>query len=144
MAGTHDGLITVNLCGFSYWHVSATDGYEVRTDSLDEYSMHLRSSSCGRKMGKLRFGSLSERSTMHRHASQHTSSLGRRLRVRSGAGLIGFLWMLGYVSVVLGALFSTFFFPDILSMLRSQRSSMQSHMLYQVFLEDPNLVPAIS
>ncbi|XP_024378475.1 O-fucosyltransferase 38 isoform X1 [Physcomitrium patens] len=72
-----------------------------------------------------------QRSTMHRHASQHTSSLGRRLRVRSGAGLIGFLWMLGYVSVVLGALFSTFFFPDILSMLRSQRSSMQSHMLYQ-------------
>uniref|UniRef100_A0A7I4E1G3 O-fucosyltransferase family protein n=1 Tax=Physcomitrium patens TaxID=3218 RepID=A0A7I4E1G3_PHYPA len=91
-----------------------------------------REVSCGRKMGKLRrFGSLSERSIMHRHASPQTSSLGRRLRVRSGASLIGYFWMLGYTSVVLGALFSTVFFPEMLSMLRSQRSTMQPYMLSQ-------------
>lgn len=104
-----------------------------------------REVSCGRKMGKLRrFGSLSERSIMHRHASQQTSSLGRRLRVRSGASLIGYFWMLGYTSVVLGALFSTVFFPEMLSMLRSQRSTMQPYMLSQVFLGAPNPVSEIN
>lgn len=83
-------------------------------------------------MSKLReFGSISGRSIMHRQAA--TSGQGRRLKGRSGANIVRFLWILGYLSVGLGALFSTFFYPDLLSILRSQRDSIQPYVLSQVF-----------
>lgn len=66
---------------------------------------------------------------MHRQAA--TSGQGRRLKGRSGANIVRFLWILGYLSVGLGALFSTFFYPDLLSILRSQRDSIQPYVLSQ-------------
>ena len=69
---------------------------------------------------------------MHRQAA--SSGQGRRLKGRSGATIVRFLWMLGYLSVGLGALFSTFFYPDLLHMLRSQRDTIHPYVLSQVFL----------
>lgn len=63
---------------------------------------------------------------MHRQAA--TSGQGRRLKVRAGANIVRFLWMLGYLSVGLGALFSTFFYPDLLFMLRPQRDTVQPEL----------------
>ncbi|KAG0577149.1 hypothetical protein KC19_5G134800 [Ceratodon purpureus] len=66
---------------------------------------------------------------MHRQAA--TSGQGRRLRGRSVANIVRFLWILGYLSVGLGALFSTFFYPDLLSIWRSQRETIQPYVLPQ-------------
>jgi hypothetical protein len=76
---------------------------------------------------------------MHRQAA--TSGQGRRLKVRSGANIVRFLWLLGYLSVGLGALFSTFFYPDLLFMLRPQRDTVQPelHVVAQVFLRVPTV-----
>lgn len=69
---------------------------------------------------------------MHRQGA--TSGQARRHRGRSGGLVVRFLWILGYLSVGLGALFSTFFYPDVLSLLRSQREPVSSRVFSQVFL----------
>lgn len=81
-----------------------------------------------------RFAFLSERSSLHRQAQHQALVQGRRVKVRAGTLLVRFLWMTGYLSVVLGALFSTFFFPDLFSILRSQSDSLPPYLLPKVFL----------
>lgn len=72
---------------------------------------------------------------MHRQGA--TTGQARRHRGRSGASVVRFLWMLGYLSVGLGALFSTFFYPDLLSILRTQREAVSPYVFSQVFLRVP-------
>lgn len=69
---------------------------------------------------------------MHRQAQNQALGQGRRLRVRSQAGFKRFLWMLGYIIVGLGTLFTTFFFPNLRSLLRSHRQTVQPYLLPQV------------
>jgi hypothetical protein len=56
---------------------------------------------------------------------------GRRQKARSvgGGALVHMLWISGYLTITLGALFSTFFYPDLLSILRSQKLSVQPYVL---------------
>jgi hypothetical protein len=39
------------------------------------------------------------------------------------------LWISGYLTITLGALFSTYFYPDLLSILHSQKLSVQPYVL---------------
>ncbi|CAM6018375.1 unnamed protein product [Sphagnum balticum] len=69
---------------------------------------------------------------MQQWQAQHQAVLGhgRRQKARSGGGgLIRLLWISGYLTVTLGALFSTFFYPDLLSILRTRNLNVQPYVL---------------
>jgi hypothetical protein len=79
----------------------------------------------------------SERSSsMQQRQTQQQAALGqgRRQKARSvgGGALVRMLWISGYLTVTLGALFSTFFYPELLSILRSQKLSVQPYVLPKV------------
>ncbi len=78
---------------------------------------------------------VSERGSMQHWQAQHQAVLGhgRRQKARSGGGcLIRLLWISGYLTVTLGALFSTFFYPDLLSILRTRNLNVQPYVLPKV------------
>ncbi|KAH9565287.1 hypothetical protein CY35_04G070300 [Sphagnum magellanicum] len=70
---------------------------------------------------------------MQQRQTQQQVALGQghRQKARSvgGGALVRMLWISGYLTVTLGALFSTFFYPDLLSILRSRKLSVQPYVL---------------
>ncbi|KAH9565289.1 hypothetical protein CY35_04G070300 [Sphagnum magellanicum] len=72
-------------------------------------------------------------SSMQQRQTQQQVALGQghRQKARSvgGGALVRMLWISGYLTVTLGALFSTFFYPDLLSILRSRKLSVQPYVL---------------
>lgn len=73
---------------------------------------------------------------MQQRQTQQQAALGqgRRQKARpvGGGALVRMLWISGYLTVTLGALFSTFFYPELLSILRSQKLSVQPYVLPKV------------